>query len=380
MLRKDVQSTLWENWTKAEEHKSLSPAPFMAPAVAQLRARDFPKHAKNAAKKVFVGGAWTMARLSQCNIVPTDICLACGKAVGTEHQWYYKCEALRDQRLQAQADWQHIAEQQDTNMLWTRGLVRSPEAAWAFTSIGEEQYYGQVAQGDEDYFTGDIVCDGSKLGYSDWAHTGWAAMSLAEDGTARMQLWGPLPCRLPIHRRVKRAEMWAFLKVLERMMPPGRIYTDHKGIIEGLQKGERWCTSWRRPHADIWKRIWHKVEDLDLDVNCVKHVKAHRSTAKIEQLEGDDLKIAKGNGEVGLLAKVRDAGRVEKDAQEVVAGGVCKAEMDVDGCEQWCWKFAGGWSSKDDAKRKKRDRILAGKHRQTGKPLDHSLVLPVQRR
>eukprot|EP00959_Pyramimonas_sp_CCMP1952_P210197 4398516-Pyramimonas_sp.AAC.1 len=36
--------------------------------------------------------------------------------------------------------------------------------------------------------------------------------------------------------------MWAFLKVLERMLPPGRVYTDHKGILEGLQKGERWCT------------------------------------------------------------------------------------------------------------------------------------------
>ncbi|CAK0822508.1 unnamed protein product, partial [Prorocentrum cordatum] len=304
MVRKDVPATLWEEWAQAEEFKTLSPMPFLAPAVAQLGARDFPKHARNAAKKVFVGGAWTMEKLCRCNIVPTDICMACGEAVGTEHHRYYKCHVLRSQRLQAQAGWQHVAEQQDTNMPWTRGLVRSPEADWKFVGIEEDQYYGQVVEGEEDYFTGDIVCDGSKLGHSNWAQTGWAAMSLNDNGTAKMQMWGPLPCSLPIHRRVKRAEMWAFLKVLERMLPPGHVFTDHKGIVEGLQRGERWCTSWKRPHADLWRRIWHKVKDMDLDIHCVKHVKAHRSKSRIGQLEGEDLKIAKGNSEVDLLAKV----------------------------------------------------------------------------
>ncbi|CAK0870254.1 unnamed protein product, partial [Prorocentrum cordatum] len=236
MLRKEVQSKLLEDWAKAEEYQRLSPAPLLAPAVAQLRAKEFPQHAKNAAKKAFLGGAWTMAKISQCNIVPTDICLACGTAVGTEHHRYYQREALREQRLQAQAEWQTVAELQD-------------------------QYCGQEVQSDEDHFTGDIVCDGSKLSYSEW--------------------------------------------VLERMMPPGRIFTGHKGILEGLQKGERWCTSWKRPHADIWKRIWHKVKDLDLDIGCVKHAKAHRSKTKIGQLEGADLNIAKGNREVDLLAKAR---------------------------------------------------------------------------
>ncbi|CAK0843011.1 unnamed protein product, partial [Prorocentrum cordatum] len=341
MVRKDAQATLWEEWTQAEEFKSLSPMPLLAPAVAQLRARDFPKHARNAAKKVFVGGAWTMEKLCRCNIVPTDICLACGEAVGTEHHRYYKCHALRGQGLQAQADWQRAAEQQDTNMLWTRGLVRSPEADWKFVGIEEDQCYGQVVDGKEDYFTGDIVCDGSKLGYSDWAHTGWAAMSLNDNGTAKMQMWGPLPCSLPIHRRVKRAGMWAFLKVLERMLPPGQVYTDHKGIVEGLQRGERWCTSWKRPHADLWRRIWHKVKDLDLDIHCVKHVKAHRSKSRIGQLEGEDLKIAKGNSEVDLLAKVgaeMDAHCGKHQALEDLAGRARWALQNIG----WRYQKMGG--------------------------------------
>ncbi|CAK0838233.1 unnamed protein product [Prorocentrum cordatum] len=326
MVRKDVQATLWEEWMQAEEFKSLSPMPLLAPAVAQLRAREFPKHAKNAAKKVFIGGAWTMEKLCRCNIVPTDICLACGEAAGTEHHRHYKCDALRGQRLQAQADWQHVAGQQDTNIPWARGLVRSPEADWKFVGIEEDQYYVQVVDGEEDYFTGDIVCDGSKLGYSDWAQTGWAAMSLTDNGTAKMQMWGPLPCSLPIHRRVKRAEMRAFLKVLERMLPPGRVYTDHEGIVEGFAE-----------------RIWHKVKDIDLDIHCVMHVKAHRSKGRIEQLEGEDLKIANGSREVDLLAKAgaeMDAHYGKHQALEDLAGRVRWALQNIG---WWCQKMGGTW-------------------------------------
>ncbi|CAK0804411.1 unnamed protein product, partial [Prorocentrum cordatum] len=280
MVRKGVQATLWEEWTQAEELRSLSPMPLVAPAVAQLRAREFPKHAKNAAKKIFIGGAWTMEKLCKCNIVPTDICMACGEAVGTEHHRYCKCSAPRDQRLQAQADWQHVAEQQDTNMLWARGLVRSPEADWQFIGIAEDQYYEQVVDGDEDYLTGGIVCDGSKLGYSDWAQTGWAAMPPTDNGTATMQMWGP---------------------------------------------------------------IWHKVKDLDLDIQCVKHVKAHRSKARIQLLEGDDLKIAKGNSEVDLLAKAgaeQDAHYGKHQALEDLAGRVRWALQNIG---WWCQKMGGTW-------------------------------------
>ena len=48
LLRADVQAQLWESWTAQEEFKSLAPAPFTQPVVAQLAARDFPNHAKNA--------------------------------------------------------------------------------------------------------------------------------------------------------------------------------------------------------------------------------------------------------------------------------------------------------------------------------------------
>ncbi|CAK0863646.1 unnamed protein product, partial [Prorocentrum cordatum] len=278
MMRRDIQTKLCEEWTKAPEYSSLEPAPCIAPSASQFKAKGFSKHAKSAAKKVFIGGSWTMSKLCESDIAPTDICSGCGNAVGTPRHRLCKCEALRQQRLEAQADWQRVAEQQD-------------------------QCQGAAFEGDDDTFTGDIACDGPKLGYAERAQTGWAAMSINEDGKPKVQLWGPQPCTLPVRWGAKRAETRAFLKALENALPPFRIYADHAGTIDGLKTGERRCTSWKRPHADLRRRIWRKVKDADLDVSTVFHVEAHRARARIAQLQGGELKIAKGNGEVDLLAK-----------------------------------------------------------------------------
>ena len=45
------------------------------------------------------------------------------------------------------------------------------------------------------------------------------------------------------------------------------------------------------------------VKDMDIDVKSVYHVKAHRTKARIEQLQGDELKVARGNCAVDLPAK-----------------------------------------------------------------------------
>ncbi|CAK0882196.1 unnamed protein product, partial [Prorocentrum cordatum] len=189
MLREDVQQQLWEDLTKAEEYAGSRPAPMVAPAAAQLLARDAPEHAENAAR---------------CS----------------------KCTALRELRLKAQPEWQTVAEQQKGNLLWTRGLVRHPEVDWTFIGIAEGQYMCQAVEEGEDHFTGDIVCDGSKLGHSEWAQTGWAAMSVNEEGKPKYQ-------------------MWSFYEELEHKLGDGKIYTDHEGTMKGLREGEKWRLSWK---------------------------------------------------------------------------------------------------------------------------------------
>ena len=102
----------------------MAPAPYLQPVVAQLQAERFPKHARNAARKVVLCDSWTMSRLAECSITPTDICSGFGEAVGTPNHRYHVCPKLRDVRLRGQPEWQHVAEQQVDSLSWTRGLVR----------------------------------------------------------------------------------------------------------------------------------------------------------------------------------------------------------------------------------------------------------------
>jgi hypothetical protein len=108
--------------------------------------------------------------------------------------------------------------------------------------------------------------------------------------------------QLPVQRHIKRAEMWAFLQVLMYAIPPLTIYTDHLAIVQGLQRGEKWCCSASRAHADLWRKIWHKKADVGDGVE-VRHCKAHTSKSAQRCMSPDDRRIAVGNSHADQLAK-----------------------------------------------------------------------------
>ena len=45
-------------------------------------------------------------------------------------------------------------------------------------------------------------------------------------------------------------------------LPPFSVAIDNLTVIKGLCRGEQYCTVPRRPHADLWRRIWFKLRDL----------------------------------------------------------------------------------------------------------------------
>ena len=77
--------------------------------------------------------------------------------------------------------------------------------------------------------------------------------------------------------------MLAVLHVLQRALPPLVVHTDYKAVVTGVLKGKQWCTAPSRPHADVWKRLWHYIDDIGLSPDGItfKHVKAHRSLQAI---------------------------------------------------------------------------------------------------
>ena len=140
--------------------------------------------------------------------------------------------------------------------------------------------------------------------------------------------YGAMPVDLSIQRRIKRAELWAVLRALQTALPPICIHTDHMGIIQGIAKGRRWCCGARRPHADVWRRIWAKLEDLGFpsEVVSFKHVKAHRTALAKAGLAPEEKLHAKGNEAADTWAKAGASGdggfgreQVMKEAMETIS-------------------------------------------------------------
>eukprot|EP00959_Pyramimonas_sp_CCMP1952_P377124 7899044-Pyramimonas_sp.AAC.1 len=55
--------------------------------------------------------------------------------------------------------------------------------------------------------------------------------------------------------------MYGLMKTLERAAPPLRVGIDNSTVIRGLRRGRRWCCSPKRPHADLWDRVWFLLPD-----------------------------------------------------------------------------------------------------------------------
>ena len=143
---------------------------------------------------------------------------------------------------------------------------------------------------------------GSKLCRSVWAPCGWAAVQGHE---ARAWMYGAMPAELKAQRKIKRAELWACYMVLREALPPILIHIDHLGIVLGLERGENWCCSAKRPHADVWRLIWAKLKDIgypEAEVR-VSHVKAHRTQQAKANMDIAHRQHTAGSKAADILAK-----------------------------------------------------------------------------
>eukprot|EP00959_Pyramimonas_sp_CCMP1952_P232020 4848953-Pyramimonas_sp.AAC.1 len=66
---------------------------------------------------------------------------------------------------------------------------------------------------------------------------------------------------------------WMMIAVL-----PTLVYSDFKGLIEGLTWGPDWCRHPPRPNVDLWDLIWTKIDDLGglSDSLEVRHARGHQ--------------------------------------------------------------------------------------------------------
>ena len=103
-----------------------------------------------------------------------------------------------------------------------------------------------------------------------------------------------------VQRASKRAELTAFLCLLERLIGPIKVLlVDNQGITDGLWRGRN-CIRPRAGDADVWIKIWEEMHCLAArDIVEVEHVKAHRTKKEKKDMSHFEMFVAEGNEESG---------------------------------------------------------------------------------
>ena len=163
-----------------------------------------------------------------------------------------------------------------------------------------------------------------------------------------------------MHRKIKRAELWAFYMVLLKALPPIHIYTDHLAIVQGMEKGSRWCCQAKRPHADVWRLIWHKLEDIGFPLAEVKisHVKAHRSLKDKPVMTAERKRHTAGNEAADHWAKAGaecDKGQYKQQVLQACEEKMKWALDFVAEAQTWPEKL-GQWPDRDPKSTKPRPK------------------------
>ena len=141
---------------------------------------------------------------------------------------------------------------------------------------------------------------------SQGGHAGWAVAQTHETSHELVcSAHGAMPISLPVQRRILRAELWALWQAIILSEPGATFVSDCATVPRGLERGPKWCTAARRPHADVWRRIWDCFLDIgdEAHIDSVTKCKAHLSKAERAQLDETGRFLTAGNELADELAK-----------------------------------------------------------------------------
>ena len=257
------------------EHSGDKPVPWLWPVKTVMRAARRRGLMKQAASlRALAEGAWPTQFKLYCQRRAEHMLCRCGAAVGTLRHKLAECSLSEDLRQRECPEWlQNSSRRGGWNPLFTRGVPARPRApqtpsniVWTESSSGEPVRTA----------TGDLFTDGSSKGlYWRARRGGWSVVAVDGAGRWLWTKWGTLG---GLNVNSFRAELQAILEVLQIAVPPVRIHTDNQDVVDGVQRGRGWCTRAKAAGADLWRKVFDRLEELASkgQVSVIK-VKAHTS-------------------------------------------------------------------------------------------------------
>ena len=259
-------------WRRGKfKHHDDRPVPWIWPIAATVRAARKAGWDKGAASlRSLAEGGWPLQQKLWIQGRAEHNWCKCKAAAGTLWHKLAVCQLSEQHRSVSgglEGRKEGLAAPWDP--LYSRGALARPKDP---PIVPELTWHETAFEGVEKVATKCVYTDGSAFGKF-WKATraGWAFVVLDEEGrwqwTARGTLAGPNCSSF-------RAELKALLEALRVTVGPVKIFIDNKAVVQGVKKGEDWCTSSRSSGADLWRQVWRYLNELEGNVEVVK-VKAH---------------------------------------------------------------------------------------------------------
>jgi len=202
---------------------------------------------------------------------------------GTPYHRLWECPATAAVRRKGDPRYQLGGEQAlSDDLLYTRCLVSERTVPFQPTP---ESVHWRAGAHQLLHLEGHAASDGSlKHKHRAGGQCGWSVAG--RSGGSEIVIWGSMPCSLPVHKKILRAELWGLFQSLRHCLPPITVHVDCEAVLTMLARGKKWCTAARTRHADVWRRIWQYIDDIGLGAHGAVFAKcaAHLSQARRAEL------------------------------------------------------------------------------------------------
>ena len=126
--------------------------------------------------------------------------------------------------------------------------------------------------------------------------------------------------------------------MLRIALPPLTIHCDNDQVVKGRQKGRAWCTAAATDCADLWREVWHYLDDIGSGVSIV-WVKGHTTWMDV-LMRRVTLQQHRGNEMADAAAKTARS-RAEAIAPATTYNGHIKRAI---AWYKWMLEFATEWA------------------------------------